>query len=102
MIVYGGGVLGFGVLFRVHGSAAYKAILPSIFSTCILLAFEFGLGRVHSEEGLNWFGHPYPLASLIVAFTFLLTFKCTYAYNRVSKYHIFKVQEKYFAVQLLT
>jgi hypothetical protein len=84
MIVYPRGVLGSLVLTRIHGSAAYKAIIPSILSTIILIVINYQGDNPNSFVDTRWFEHPYPIASLIVAFTFLLTFKCSFSYNRVS------------------
>lgn len=81
MLTVRDGFLGFRLLARVHGSAAYKAFIPSLVSTGILLILHYVVDLPNSVDD-RWFGHPYPLASVVVAFTFLLTFKCSFSYNR--------------------
>jgi len=75
MITVSDGFFGIGLLTRVHGSAAYKAFIPSLISTSLLLTLHFAVQAPSSDIEDRWFGHPYPLASIVVAFTFLLTFK---------------------------
>lgn len=67
------------VLLRFHGSAAYKALTPALLSSAVYLIL-FYTTNLHVEA--NIFDHPYPMAALIVAFTFLLTFKANFSYNR--------------------
>lgn len=72
----------FSTLFRINGSALYRAIFPSIFSTGILVAVELTSDDPSSDFAERWFQHPYPIACMMVAFTFLLTFKLSFSYNR--------------------
>jgi len=81
MLTVNDGFLGIRLLARIHGSAAYKAFIPSLVSTGLLLILHF-VFELPSSADDRWFGHPYPLASVVVAFTFLLTFKCSFSYNR--------------------
>ncbi len=69
-------------LFRVHGSALHRAIIPSLLSTAILLTLEYYSYEPTPDDIDRWFTHPYPIACLMAAFTFLLTFKCSFSYNR--------------------
>jgi hypothetical protein len=69
-------------LLRVHGSALYRALVPSLFSSGILLVLEFTSDEPSYEVASRWIQHPYPITCMMVAFTFLLTFKCSFSYNR--------------------
>ena len=82
MIDYGHGIQIYETLFRVDGSALYKGVIPALLSTVILLILEFFAEEPTHELETRWFAHPYPIASMISAFTFLLTFKCSFSYNR--------------------
>jgi predicted membrane chloride channel (bestrophin family) len=86
MIIYERRSFGANLLLRFHGSAAAKAILPAAISTGILLIIKFGL-ELQLENNEDWRvqTHPYPFGVLIGVFTFLLTFRANFAYNRVSK-----------------
>lgn len=84
MIVYESGLLGLRNLFRVHGSAIYKAIPPTIFSTSLLLVYH----ALHIDsENINQnskhlIRHPYAVGALIAFFSFLLTFRLNFSYAR--------------------
>lgn len=78
MIRYTGGAFGFNILFRLHGSAVFKSLLPAIISSMVyLLLFEYT--DVEDEE---IFEHPYPMGALVSAFSFLLVFRANFSYNR--------------------
>ncbi len=66
-------------LFRVHGSALHRAMIPSLFSSGVLLILEYTAYHPSLEAGDRWFKG---LGFLLGAFTFLLTFKCSFSYNR--------------------
>ena len=83
MIKYVSGAYGFRILLRLHGSAAFKALTPALLSTAVYVAFSCVFPRLH-EDDTQVFDHPYPLAALISAFSFMLTFKASFSYNRVS------------------
>ena len=83
MIKYVAGAYGFRILFRLHGSAAFKSLTPALFSTAVYVAFNFAVPGLF-EDSFELFDHPYPLAALISAFSFMLTFKASFSYNRVS------------------
>ena len=82
MIVYGHGSKIYQTLFRVHGSALYKGTIPAVFSTTILLILKCFTEEPTHELEYRWFAHPYPIASMVAAFTFLLSFKCSFSYSR--------------------
>lgn len=100
MIVYGHGSKIYQTLFRVHGSALYKGTVPALISTSILLILEFLSEEPTHETDLRWFAHPYPIASMIAAFTFLLSFKCSFSYNRYWEActSLFQMQSKWLDV----
>lgn len=82
MIVYRHGSQIYQTLFRVHGSALYKGGAPAVVSTVFLLVLEYCFDDPNSEIEERWFTHPYPIAAMIAMFTFLLTFKTSFSYNR--------------------
>jgi len=85
MIVYQRQLFGFDLLFRFHGSALARALVPAITSTVLMLIFYYAFDLDLSESNdWNVNTDPYPLTTLLVAFTFLLTFRATFSYNRVS------------------
>lgn len=81
MIKYNSGSFGFSVLLRIHGSAVYKSLLPSLISSVIFIAL-FETVELQSENQSKLFVHPYPMGALISALTFLLAFRANFAYNR--------------------
>mmetsp|Transcript_19275 Transcript_19275/g.44901 ORF Transcript_19275/g.44901 Transcript_19275/m.44901 type:complete len:94 (+) Transcript_19275:17-298(+) len=78
MIKYQGGAFGFLILLRLHGSAAFKSLTPAVLSTAIFII----IWNTTDLENERLLVHPYPMAALMVAFTFLLTFKASFSYNR--------------------
>jgi len=66
MILYesGGPMGGLGNLTRVHGSAAYKTVLPAAISTGILVGYEF-IFRGTVDEYVMIVRHPYAIAALV-------------------------------------
>mmetsp|Transcript_2684 Transcript_2684/g.4053 ORF Transcript_2684/g.4053 Transcript_2684/m.4053 type:complete len:467 (-) Transcript_2684:132-1532(-) len=79
MIKYTSGAYGIQALLRFHGSAAYKALLPSLFSVLVYVVLDMVTALNYDPDMVQ---HPYALGALIVAFTFLLSFKATFSYNR--------------------
>jgi predicted membrane chloride channel (bestrophin family) len=80
MIPYSSGIFGFSILFRVHGSAIYKALTPAAVSSTIYLVLYGTVDQTVWHKPL--FVHPYPITALVAAFTFLLVFRANYSYNR--------------------
>ena len=78
-------VLGFGLILRLHGSAAAKAILPSTLSVAIyfLINWKFGDKDFSSNEELDFIDHTYVVGAVIACFTFLLVFRANFSYGRV-------------------
>lgn len=69
-------------LFRIHGSALYRAFVPSLLSTGILIVLDITSDEPTADLAERWIQHPYSIACMMVAFTFLLTFHCNFSYNR--------------------
>lgn len=81
MIIYESGTLGLlGLLGRVHGSAVYKVILPALFSTGMVLVLEYARFDPNRNEGQKQ--HPYTIGAYIGFFSFLLTFRLNFSYQR--------------------
>lgn len=78
MIKYYGGSFGLEVILRLHGSAAFKSITPAALSTIIYVILFHTTDLTYNAI----LGHPYPIGALIAAFSFLLTFKMSFSYNR--------------------
>lgn len=87
MIRYGGTFWGFGLIFRMHGSAVAKAIPVSFVST-IMYFMMYYISGVSFANQSDWkvTAHPYPIGALVAAFTFLLVFRANYSYVRVSEF----------------
>lgn len=81
MIVYERGAGGFLDLFRIHGSAGYKALFPALFSTaCLALFWVFWPQSPVLYDRVII--HPYAVAALIGFISYLLTFRLNFAYGR--------------------
>lgn len=68
-------------LSRIHGSAAYKAILPATFSTGMLLCYYF-IATMAGLDDLLVIYHPYSIGAFVAFFSFLLTFRLNFSYGR--------------------
>jgi predicted membrane chloride channel (bestrophin family) len=80
MIIYESGSLGLSKLGRVHGSAVYKVVLPALFSTGIVLVYEYSNFDPTNKTGSVQ--NPYTIGAYIGFFSFLLTFRLNFAYQR--------------------
>jgi predicted membrane chloride channel (bestrophin family) len=78
MIKYHGGAYGLQILLRLHGSAVFKSSTPALLSTAIYVIML----HTYWESDTDILGNPYPMGTLMVAFSFLLTFKMSFSYNR--------------------
>ena len=84
MIKYNDGAYGLKVLLRLHGSAVFKSLTPAVLSSVVyLICFHYTDLKAEADGGTPVFDHPYPMGALILAFSFLLTFKMSFSYNRV-------------------
>ena len=85
LVTYKNSLFGFHLIFRVHGSAVWKASLPAVFSTLILLAYVEIWGKDIEENYLTRVTeNVYTIGAFISFFSFLLTFRLNFAYARVS------------------
>jgi len=87
MIVYHLELFGVHLLHRAHGSAVYRAILPSAISTSVLLIGVYGFDTPPGE-GVNIVTNPYAIGVFIAFFTYLVTFRANFAYGRVSSMNL--------------
>lgn len=78
MIIYQNELFGVHLLPRAHGSAVYRAILPSAISTSILLIAVYGF----DQPDPNIIANPYAIGVFIAFFTYLVTFRANFAYGR--------------------
>jgi predicted membrane chloride channel (bestrophin family) len=78
MIKYSTDSFGYGLLFRIHGSAVFRSLPPSLLSTAIY----FVLLYTTDLENNKILGHPYAMGALLAALTFLLSFRANFSYNR--------------------
>ena len=86
MITYDKSSFGLSLLFRVYGSAAYKAVIPGVLSVIVLLLIRFirnGDGTFTGEHrDDNDLQHPYAIGVLVSSTTFLIVFRANQGYNR--------------------
>ena len=87
MIPYEGGLYNFHLLFRVHGSAVYKSVIPALLSTNLYLLVYFFYPRadeiaISDSDDQYAFDDPYAIAVIIGVFTFLLTFRVNDSYRK--------------------
>ena len=80
MIRYKSDLFGLRTLLFWNGSAAFRAFLPALFSTGLLLVYEYALGDEYG--GRNVIVHPYVITVFITFFSFLLTIRLNYSYQR--------------------
>mmetsp|Transcript_93530 Transcript_93530/g.270216 ORF Transcript_93530/g.270216 Transcript_93530/m.270216 type:complete len:719 (-) Transcript_93530:155-2311(-) len=76
MITYNRSAFGLNLIFQVHGSAVYRAVLPSL----IAVGFFF-LWHNYYEEKQD-LGHPYAVGALIASASFLVVFRANQGYAR--------------------
>ena len=81
MIIYSESWFGLPTLVRLRGSAIIKALSLTVLSTVSMIAVYYGYGSDLSDYVTV--EHPYAIGVMMAAFTFLLTFRANFAYNRV-------------------
>jgi hypothetical protein len=79
MIVYQTGLYGLRDFVRVDGSPVFKVILPTIFSTIVLVLIAVFDTKLDNERSVR---HPYNIGAFIAIFSVLLTFRLNFAYQR--------------------
>lgn len=88
MITYDKSAFGLNLIFRVHGSAVYRAVIPGVLSVvCLFLiravrnnfngTFDQAFDRLEND-----LQHPYAVGVLVSSTTFLIVFRINNAYNR--------------------
>lgn len=90
MIDYNDGYFNIATLFRVNGSASYKALGFALISTAIYIIlghwvmgyFEILPDPIIDLSSYDLLDHPYPVAVIISSFLFVLSAKVTLSYNR--------------------
>ena len=81
MIVYENYAFGFQNLLRIHGSPVYSVLFPTMCSTGFLVLLDYIRDdAISTDERLVQ--HPYSIGAFIAIFSFLLTFRLNYAYQR--------------------
>jgi len=79
MIEYYKGTYGFNLLYRVHGSAVYKALIPGLVSVMIFMIIRQVYRDKVVEENLD---HPYAVGVLVSSVSFLIVFRANHGYQR--------------------
>ena len=82
MIVCESGLFGIADLRRVHGSAVYKTLVPALTSTGFFLLFHYTWYRHNYDIDNRLVRHPYTIGVFVAFFSFLLTFRLNYGYQR--------------------
>mmetsp|Transcript_5464 Transcript_5464/g.16147 ORF Transcript_5464/g.16147 Transcript_5464/m.16147 type:complete len:660 (+) Transcript_5464:436-2415(+) len=82
MITYRRSLFGLNLIFRVHGSAVYRSILPSLCGVVIYLAIRLPDQDGDDSKRNDDVSHPYALGVLIASTTFLLVFRANQGYAR--------------------
>jgi predicted membrane chloride channel (bestrophin family) len=82
MIVYSSDYFGLLTLLNLNGSAAYRAFLPALFSTVMLVVYKFTWGGGLEGSALNLTAHPYVITIYVMAFSLVLNFRLNYSYQR--------------------
>lgn len=81
MLTYEKSFFSLNLLCRVHGSAAYKATIPSLLS-CVLYMIFYSISIEHTEQGEKLISHPYAVGGVITSVAFVVVFRANYAYQR--------------------
>jgi hypothetical protein len=78
MIIYEKDAYALGLLFRIHGSAVFRALIPALVALGLFLVFRYVWDAPSKTEIL----HPYACGVLIGGITFLIIFRLTQSYGR--------------------
>ena len=81
MIIYRKAWYGLGLLTRMHGSAAPRALVPALLSTALTLLLELGYPMLGHNELRSLFEHPYPYQIFASILGFILVFRTNFAYQ---------------------
>ena len=80
MINYHRSAFGWNLLFRVHGSAVYRACLPGLIALIIFFMFRYFCVDCNQYE--NTIEHPYVIGVVVGGITFLIVFRASSSYAR--------------------
>jgi hypothetical protein len=79
MIQYESDLFGLHTLYVWHGSAVFRAFLPALFSTGLLLVYHYLWGDDLVGAAMQ---SPYVITVFVAFFAFMLTFRLNYSYQR--------------------
>lgn len=82
MILYSSDYFGLLTLLNLNGSAAYRAFLPALFSTAMLVSYKFTWGDREDGSMMDLTFHPYVITIYVMAFSLVLNFRLNYSYQR--------------------
>ena len=82
MLQYDKSAFGINTLFRIQGSAVYRACFTGLFSVVIFSLVRSYWDRTDDDNHNDELRHPYAVGILVAALTFLLVFRCQAAYGR--------------------
>ena len=84
MITYDKSAFGLNLILRVHGSAAYRAVVPGLLAVACLLVLRYARdGSLTAEtRDENDLQHPYAIGILVASTTFLIVFRANQGYSR--------------------
>mmetsp|Transcript_19054 Transcript_19054/g.31280 ORF Transcript_19054/g.31280 Transcript_19054/m.31280 type:complete len:493 (+) Transcript_19054:82-1560(+) len=82
MIKYSHGYYSFHTLFRLYGSALYKACFCAAISSALYIFYYYCLCLYVHENGTKLLDHPYPVAAVIGSVSMALSFQLNFSYNR--------------------
>ncbi|CAB9497787.1 Bestrophin, RFP-TM, chloride channel [Seminavis robusta] len=86
MITYDRSAFGLNLIFRVHGSAIYRSIIPGMLAVVTLIVIRY----IQSPDGSmdasnrtdNEVQHPYSIGILVGSISFLIVFRASQGYSR--------------------
>eukprot|EP00934_Nitzschia_sp_Nitz4_P009073 Nitzschia sp. Nitz4//scaffold26_size159584//75799//77895//NITZ4_002493-RA/size159584-processed-gene-0.75-mRNA-1//-1//CDS//3329545088//9063//frame0 len=81
MITYNRSAFGLNLLFRLHGSAVYRGVIPGIVAVAISVWLRLGAPALQ-ESAQRELGHPYVVGVVVSGTTFLIVFRASQGYSR--------------------
>jgi len=83
MITYDRSAFGLDLIFRAHGSAVYRSVLPSLVAVALFFLFRhYNTDSVGEGGDAGDVLHPYAVGVLVTTSTFLIVFKLNQSYSR--------------------
>ena len=79
MINYNRSAFGLNLLFRVHGSAIYRSVVPGLVAVGLFLCLRL---LVNDGSPGDEVGHPYAVGVVVGGTTFLIVFRASQGYSR--------------------